>query len=48
MRPSLGMLVVGVLVALVIAALSVFVVDQRQNAIVFIQKGRAPELVVLR
>jgi membrane protease subunit HflC len=35
MRNRLGTVVVGVLVALVIGALSVFVVDQRQNAIVF-------------
>jgi modulator of FtsH protease HflC len=35
MRRNLGTLVVGVLVALIVGALSMFVVDQRQNAIVF-------------
>jgi len=35
MRAHLGVLLVGILVALVIGALSLFVVDQRQNAIVF-------------
>ncbi|HEY7742638.1 MAG TPA: protease modulator HflC [Burkholderiales bacterium] len=35
MRNRLGAVLVGVLVALVISAMSLFVVDQRQNAIVF-------------
>jgi modulator of FtsH protease HflC len=35
MRNRLGTILVGVLVALIIGALSLFVVDQRQNAIVF-------------
>ena len=35
MKGNLGLLLVGVLIALVIASLSLFVVDQRQNAIVF-------------
>jgi len=35
MRNRLGTVLVGVLVALVVGALSLFVVDQRQNAIVF-------------
>jgi modulator of FtsH protease HflC len=35
MRASLGTLLVGVLVALIIATMSLFVVDQRKNAIVF-------------
>lgn len=35
MRPSAGTMLVAALVALIVAALSVFVVDQRQNAIVF-------------
>ncbi len=35
MKANLGILLVGVLVALVIISLSLFVVDQRQNAIVF-------------
>ena len=35
MRAHLGIILVGALVALVIGALSLFVVDQRQNAIVF-------------
>jgi membrane protease subunit HflC len=35
MRNRLGAILVGVLVALIIGALSLFVVDQRQNAIVF-------------
>jgi membrane protease subunit HflC len=35
MRNRLGVILIGVLVALVIGALSLFVVDQRQNAIVF-------------
>jgi membrane protease subunit HflC len=35
MRNRLGAVLVGVLVALIIGALSLFVVDQRQNAIVF-------------
>lgn len=35
MRAHLGIILVGVLVALIIGALSLFVVDQRQNAIVF-------------
>jgi len=44
MRNRLGAIVVGVLVALVIGALSLFVVDQRQNAIVF----RLGEVVEIR
>jgi membrane protease subunit HflC len=35
MKANLGLLLVGVLIALVIGSLSLFVVDQRQNAIVF-------------
>jgi len=35
MKNRLGAILVGVLVALIISALSLFVVDQRQNAIVF-------------
>ena len=35
MRAHLGIVLVGALVALIIGALSLFVVDQRQNAIVF-------------
>lgn len=35
MRNRLGAILIGVLVALIISALSLFVVDQRQNAIVF-------------
>jgi membrane protease subunit HflC len=35
MRAHLGIVLVGILAALVIGALSLFVVDQRQNAIVF-------------
>ena len=35
MKTNLGLLLVAVLIALVIGALSLFVVDQRQNAIVF-------------
>jgi membrane protease subunit HflC len=35
MRAHLGIILVGFLVALIIGALSLFVVDQRQNAIVF-------------
>src|SRR5512146_3045585 len=35
MRNSLGIVLVGVVVVLVIASLSMFIVDQRQNAIVF-------------
>ncbi|HXF67642.1 MAG TPA: protease modulator HflC [Burkholderiales bacterium] len=35
MRPSTGTILVAALLALIVAALSVFVVDQRQNAIVF-------------
>jgi len=49
MKSSVGTVLVGVLVALVISALSLFVVDQRQNAIVFrlgevIDVKRAPGL----
>jgi len=49
MKGSVGTVLVGVLVALVISALSLFVVDQRQNAIVFrlgevIDVKRAPGL----
>ena len=49
MRANLGILVVGVLVALIVGALSLFVVDQRQNAIVFrlgevVDVKRAPGL----
>jgi membrane protease subunit HflC len=35
MRPQLGALLVGVVVILIIASMSLYVVDQRQNAIVF-------------
>ncbi len=35
MKGNLGLLLVGVLIALVVGSLSLFVVDQRQNAIVF-------------
>ncbi|MGQ0750675.1 MAG: protease modulator HflC [Betaproteobacteria bacterium] len=35
MKPSAGTLLIGLIVALVIAALSMFVVDQRQHALVF-------------
>jgi len=35
MKANFGIVVVGVLVALIVGALSLFVVDQRQNAIVF-------------
>ncbi|MBI2296035.1 MAG: protease modulator HflC [Betaproteobacteria bacterium] len=35
MRASLGTLLVGVVVVLIVASLSLFIVDQRQNAIVF-------------
>jgi membrane protease subunit HflC len=35
MKQNLGLLLVGALLALVVGALSLFVVDQRQNAIVF-------------
>ena len=35
MKPKLGALVVGLVAVVIIAALSLFVVDQRQNAIVF-------------
>jgi len=35
MRRNLGVLVVGIIVVLVIATLSLFIVDQRQNTIVF-------------
>ncbi len=35
MKQNLGLLLVGVLLALIVGALSLYVVDQRQNAIVF-------------
>src|SRR5574340_905467 len=35
MRNSLGTILIAVIVALIIASLSMFIVDQRQNAIVF-------------
>ena len=35
MRPQLGALLVGAVVVLIIASMSIFIVDQRQNAIVF-------------
>src|SRR3990167_8562039 len=35
MKANLGMLLVGAVVVLIIGSLSLFVVDQRQNAIVF-------------
>lgn len=35
MKPTAGTLLIGLVVALVLAALSMFVVDQRQNALVF-------------
>ena len=35
MRTHLGAFVVGAVVVLIIASLSIFVVDQRENAIVF-------------
>jgi membrane protease subunit HflC len=35
MKPTAGTILIGVIVALVIAALSMFVVDQRQHALVF-------------
>lgn len=49
MRANIGIVVVGVLIALIVGALSLFVVDQRQNAIVFrlgevIDVKRAPGL----
>ena len=49
MRASLGTLLVGLLVALIIATMSLFVVDQRKNAIVFrlgevVDVKRAPGL----
>jgi len=44
MRNHIGTILVGVLVALIVGALSLFVVDQRQNAIVF----RLGEVVEVR
>ncbi len=35
MKPGIGTIVIGALVVLIVASLSLFIVDQRQNAIVF-------------
>ncbi len=44
MKPSLGSILVAGIVALIVAALSMFIVDQRQNAIVF----RLGEVVTIK
>ena len=44
MKANLGILLVAILLALIVGALSLYVVDQRQNAIVF----RLGEVVEIR